>query len=391
MKRKALTPLFFICIILQLACTTKAPGLSKTGFSNLPQQQMQDLRALLQSRQDGVNGKDTSTYLKTVLPTDKVLLKEETDLIRAAQDLGVKAYTLSVDNAEKTDSGIVAALTQSYTYDDISRVCTYTVSFLYQDGQLYYAGPTFKTTQSGSVKVLYAKGQEDLATKMLRTETDVLQRMKDLFGYTPKDQVSIKLYDDLQVFLQSVKFDLPLWTGGWHEYGESIKIFTGISGLSDEDYRTMLTHETTHRMVSDFSNDNAAYWVQEGMASVYEDTLFANKREYSKEEAKRECTPFHEQKAVNLESLPISDTESVMLYYHSSKAYIAFLLETYGWDQVRQVLEYLQKFDYLPVTGAEKIDETNLRTDEAVRKILGIRSEAEFQAAFDVWLSGKRK
>jgi hypothetical protein len=48
----------------------------------------------------------------------------------------------------------------------------------------------------------------------------------------------------------------------------------------------------------------------------------------------------------------------------------------------------MKKYPLLPVTGAEKMPETNERTDEAVRYVFGFDSDGEFQKAFDEWLEG---
>jgi hypothetical protein len=218
----------------------------------------------------------------------------------------------------------------------------------------------------------------------------VLASMKEDLGFTPKGAISVKLFDDQQVFLQSVKLDLPDWVGGWHEFGESIKSFTGAYGVDGSDYKSMLNHESTHRMVSELSNDNAAYWIQEGLAGVYQVALGVKTQNFlTSEELAESYTPFTQQKQIDLEKLDMNDQGAVTKYYATSKAFAAFLVEQYGWSKVKQALEYMKKFELIPVTGAEKMDTTNARTDEALKAVFGFQNDSDFQAAFDAWQKGE--
>ncbi len=349
-----------------------------------------EVRALLDAREQGVNQTDAKAYLGTVLPSDVVLLKEETNLIRAAATLGIHDFSVEAADIRKTDSGCTARLTQEYTVGAVKHSCGYTASFLRREGSLYFAGPAFTVDENDRVAVYYLPARKDLAQALLDAETDILTQMRTQLDFTPAGVISVKLFEDQAVFLQSVKLDLPEWVGGWHEYGESVKTFVGAYGTDVENYRGMLAHESTHRMVSELSNDNAAYWLQEGLAGVYQELLLNPDAEaLTGEEAAQTFTPYVEHKIINLEKLDAGDGDAVMRYYASSKAYAAFLLEQHGWEMVRQMLEYMQKFELIPVTAAEKMDDANARTGEAIASVYGFQDSEAFQKAFDEWLAGK--
>lgn len=400
MKRKTALCALLSTLVLLCGCIShsqvilQTPSQSAALAFTITQKQRTDLQSLLKSRQDGVRNDDTAEFLSTVLPTDPVLYKEESTLIRTAKGNHISAFTVIATSAAPLGEGFVATIEQSYTLDGKKHHCAFEAEFKTVDDKLYYCGPAFQSMESANLKVFFSKNQKQLAQKMLDMETSVLMEMQSRYGYTPGEPVTIKIYDDQQVFLQSVKFNLPEWTGGWHEYGESIKIYNPSNTMfemADDDYREMLRHETAHLMVSELSHDNAAYWLQEGMAGINE-TSGANAAvpRLSKSELTMEFTAYAKHKAIDLESLGIDDIEAVELYYATSKAYTVYLLETFGWAKMKAALKTMQKHPYTPLTGAEKLKEGVAYTDEAIRAVFGYKSDAAFQAAFDKWLAQQR-
>jgi hypothetical protein len=347
-----------------------------------------DIQAVLSLRADAVNRTDGEEYLSTVLPSDAALLKEESNLIRSAAGLGISDYTAVAGEFRRVWGGFVAPVTQSYTLSGQTHDCSYDALFLSEGGKLYYDGPAFLLKENSRVKVFYPQGFDEAAQVALGAETAVLDEMRDQLGFEPNGPVNIKIYADQQVFLQSVKLDLPSWVGGWQEYGEAIKFFAGAYPADGDYLQTVLAHETTHRRVSELSNDNAAYWLQEGLAEVNRYTLGAPGQPLlTKQEAAMEFTPFGRQKGIDLEKIGAGEGGDVTGYYATSRAFAAFLLDRSGWGGMRQALEYMKKYPYIPVTGEEKMAETNARTDEAMKSIFGFNSDDEFQQAFDAWLN----
>ncbi len=377
----------------QNAPTPSAPmaAVSQPTQTSAVEAGSQELLALLEQRAAAVNSADQKLYLSTVLPSDAVLQTEERNLIRAASGLGITDYALNAGNIEQQSEGLAALLEQSYTVGGQKRSASFTAVFQIENGKLYYAGPKFLLKEGEHARVYYSQADEDLANQLLEAETQTLGQMMNLLDFTPNGYITIKLFDDQQVFLQSVKLDLPEWVGGWHEYGESIKSFTGAYGSNAANYKHMLNHESSHRMVSELSNDNASYWLQEGLAGVFENWLDNPSEPWlSAAEAMMEYTPYAKHKTIDLEKIGTDDSSAVMLYYASSKAYAAFLMDQYGWGKMREALEYMKKFELIPVTAAEKIQETNERTGEAVKAVFGL-DDSNMQAGFEQWLADLRK
>ncbi len=400
MKRKTALCVVLSALILLCGCISqpqvilKTPSPSAALAFTITQKQRAELQVLLQKRQDGVNNDDAAAFLSTVLPTDAVLYKEEDTLIRTAKSLKISAFTVFAISAVPKDDGFLSTIEQSYTLDGRRHRCTFEAEFKTVDTKLYYCGPAFESIENAGVKVFFSSDQKPLAQKLLNLETTVLRDMQNRYGYAPGEPVTIKIYDDQQVFLQSVKFNLPEWTGGWHEYKESIKIYNPADTMfvmSDSDYLEMLRHETAHLMVSEWSNDNAAYWLQEGMAGINESAGANAVPRLLKSELALAFTAFAKHKEIDLESLDIDEIQEVTLYYATSKAYSIFLLETFGWQKMKAALKTMQKHPYLPLTGEEKLKEGVRYTDEAIKTVFGFKSDAALQDAFDKWLSLKRK
>jgi hypothetical protein len=404
MKRflRALCP--WLCAALLSACAhivspSPTPALpiqigapAMAGFS-ITEKQRTDLYALLSRRTDAVHDNDAARFLSTVLPSDPILLKEEHNLILSASP-SLTRYTLTADAAAPADgNAFLASLTQRYWLDGVEKHDSFVARFAYEEGALYYCGPAFSHLKRGAATVYFPAGHDDWANRLLNAQTETLESMRLHLGYTPTNHLYIKLYDSLETFLQSVKFDLPGWVGGWHEYLESTKCYLDVLALGgDSWYKLMLNHETTHHMISELSNDNAAYWLQEGLAGVFESLLNDFTQPYlNDDELRLTYTPFADHKRIDLESLGFEQIDAVAQYYASSKAYAVFLLDTYGWPKIRLMLRYMQRHPYLPTTAADKLLSANAYTDEALAHVLGIESDAQFQSSFDAWQTEKNR
>jgi hypothetical protein len=386
-----------VCLLLVASmlfgCTGIDPVPPQSTQFALSTRQYADLIVLLRSRTKAVKENDEALFMSTVLPSalDPLLYKEEGALIRSAKNSEIREYELkAVDAVTVADGVFTATIDQRYMVSGFMHHAVFKTEFRYVDNRLYYCGPAFETLSRNGVVVSFETGNRDIAQSLVEVETEVLESMKKKFGFTTADPVSINLYRDQQTFLQTVKFDLPFWVGGWHEYKESIKCCTDLYGTNPDEYRSMLAHETGHRMVSELSNDNAAYWLQEGLAGICQDILENRIAYLSDKEILTTYTPIDEHKGIDLEAYGLEDYDKISAYYASSKAYTAYLLETFGWEKVREALMYLRKYPYVPVTGAEKNGSANAYTDEAFKAVLGIDDSEDFMDGFNAWQTQKR-
>jgi hypothetical protein len=200
----------------------------------------------------------------------------------------------------------------------------------------------------------------DYAKQALTILTHVDQVLANKFYWHPK-KLETKLYDNPALFRQSVKLSLPTWAGGWNEARESIKLIVEQADASW--LKHGLAHEYTHQLLSDLTNDNAAYWLQEGTAMYYEalisresPTISVNFRLYSISELEK----------LNLEQLQAKDATR---YYLSCYVHVRNFIQRYGEDKLQQMLHMLRRYSYIDADSASKRLQTNQRTAAALQQI----------------------
>jgi hypothetical protein len=198
--------------------------------------------------------------------------------------------------------------------------------------------------------------------------------------------MSIKIYDEKNVFLNSVKLTLPNWAGGWYEANESIKFYS--YSKNPEDYYNLMRHETTHMMLADVTNDNASYWLQEGFATTMPNVLTNNELFIDKAILRQ----FHDigslpnvKDHIDLNLENITERNNVRLYYSFSNAMVIYLLEKMDKDTLLDLFKELSAYPYIDLTVAEKIPQTNKRVLASLKKATG-KSFEEFYKEFHTWL-----
>lgn len=228
----------------------------------------------------------------------------------------------------------------------------------------------FFSLKDGPIQILYTTpALEESAYIALDTIQRALYVMKQRHQWNAK-KVEVKLYHDAELFRQSVKPSLPTWSGGWNEAGQAIKLV--VNHRDPKLYASGLVHELAHQMVSDLTNDNAAYWLQEGAAMYYEKHLLPGLHE--------EISPIAEQlpakysytdlKKLDLERLP---DQAASQYYLSCYRFYRFLMEQYGEEKMKSVFAVLKKYPYLDQDSNRKKELLNARTEKALQQTLQIQ------------------
>ena len=183
------------------------------------------------------------------------------------RDFGITNKAIQAINAVhlKSPDKAIVSLTQTFRLKDGGeRFYDYDAVYLLRNGQWKDSDYAFDKLRRDGVIVRHWR-RPTLAQAALEEVLKNLAWLKQAFGWQPKSEVVIKIYPEHTPFLYSIKPSLPTWVAGWDEAGESIKFY---APRDDAHLRAgVLLHETTHHMLSGLSNDNAAYWLQEGLAS----------------------------------------------------------------------------------------------------------------------------
>jgi hypothetical protein len=194
-----------------------------------------------------------------------------------------------------------------------------------------------------------------------------VEAFRHKYGWNAQ-RVEVKLYRDPDVFRESVKPSLPEWAAGWHEANQSIKFIA--EKVDPAWFASGMIHELTHQMISELTNDNAAYWIQEGAAMYYEAHLLPDYHWVHSVPKRFQPLSIAELENKRLERLP---SDEASRYYLSAYFQFKHLVETYGEMKMKKVLETLKESPYIDVDSDQKIERLNQLTNAALGQVLRLR------------------
>jgi hypothetical protein len=347
---------------------------------------------MFQMQKDAVNKRDEQIFVSTLHLENSRYIKEAKNWFRdAIQFIDPGSYELRVVKVRALSLGkFKVTLKQSYKKKGKRFHLTFTNLVIRDQGKWLDSDIFFYEINRDNVLV---KFNDPSLEKMANDGAAMLNRsvlsFRNKLGWTPHYKLELKLYKDLELFRQSVKLSLPEWAVGWNEYGESIK-FIGDTSYDKNLFSAGLQHEATHQMLGEMTNDNAAYWMHEGLATYYEMEFFkkdARNKEMPKDKVKQKGTAYEspqirwtleEMMKVNLEELNSKEAKD---YYYEAYLVIKYFINHYGEDVLINWMAELRKFPYVSVTTAEKLDSSNKRTLKAFEKATG----ESFRSFADAW------
>jgi hypothetical protein len=191
-------------------------------------------------------------------------------------------------------------------------------------------------------------------------------------------KMEVKLYHDPEWFRQSVKPSLPRWAGGWHEANQSIKFLAGHT--APDQLASGMIHELAHQAVSDLTNDNAAYWLQEGAAMYYEAHLMPELHVNHQVELLERTWSLADLENTPLEKLP---AEKAHQYYLNSYVRYRQLVGQYGEEGIQKLFARLKKFPYIDEESEPKRKQLNQRTRKALSEVF-CNGEKNFKKSVDL-------
>ena len=186
--------------------------------------------------------------------------------------------------------------------------------------------------ESGSKFIIsYDEGSKsDIADEVLDVLDTAYNRVgSDLYHY-PTVTVPVILYTRKEYRIAT---NSPEWSGGQYDG----KIRLPIGGLSKITpvLRGVLAHEYTHVVVGELTRNNCPGWLNEGLAEV------EGRKEYDPPLAMLEAA------AQSSTFLPFSSlekswasvgTKDVALAYQQSYSIARFMISSYGWHKIREIL-----------------------------------------------------
>ena len=354
------------------------------------QEIIEAIAELVKTQETAIQTADPELMEQTINPMDSWLILESRHLAADQKVSPVADYTRTVSDISYAGFYYLGTLKQSFTYSGAERSSSELRYFIFQDGRAYDAGTALDKASSGQVFISFPDGEYDFAMKLADATNEYVSKVNDMWSMDFSDIISIKIYGSKEVFLYSAKLSMPDWVGGWYERGESIKTYLYDTSL--ERYQYLMRHEATHMMLADATNDNAAYWMQEGFATTmpqYVDTgALAINRESTVRQAMEagKLPTIAEHTAANLESMNVDF--DVQLYYGYSSAMVVYMLERTDDATLRELFEELRTYPYISLTLSEKAMDAEAITEKCIKKATG-RTLEEFYAGFDEWLAAK--
>lgn len=395
--------LFVILIFSLLSCKTiqiDIPFLSKaqtTSPSEAPiareyteEEIFQKIIELVQVQEIAIQTVDTELMEATINPIDSWLRLEIKHLVADQKLWPVLNYARSVSDIKKEGAYYIGTVVQGFIFQGLEKQSTEQRYFMFEDGKAYDMGTVLEKAKTGLVFLAFPEGQYEFATGLGDVTNEYVTAVNEMWGMSFEDPISIKIYDDKDVFSYSIKLSMPDWVGGWYERGESIKTY--LYDTTRERYEYLVRHEATHMMLSAATNDNASYWMQEGFATtlpgyVTDGKLAINRIETVKEALRTGRLPsFEEHAQTNIETL--TDIFDVRLYYGYSSAMVIYLLEKIDDVTRLKFFKELETYPYISLTMGEKVYDTQFITEKCLKKATGKTFE-QFYAGFEDWLKAK--
>jgi hypothetical protein len=251
-------------------------------------------------------------------------------------------------------------------------------------------GTVLEKAMWGTVFAAFPNGEYSLAESLSEVINSYVASVNTMWNEDFSDPISIKIYEQKDDFLYSIKLSLPDWAGGWYESGESIKTY--LYDASPGRYEYLMRHEATHMMLSAVTNDNASYWMQEGFATTLPALVAEGKLEINRGSVVKEAIELgrlptvREHVETNHET--ITDMFDVRLYYGYSSAMAVYLLEKMDSTTLSRLFYELETYPYISLTMSEKTFDTQVITEKCFKKVTG-KTFDEYFEGFDSWVRAK--
>ncbi len=343
---------------------------------------------LVESQKMAIVTGDSELIEQTINPVDSFLKAEARHLAADQQVFPVSNYSRTVSDLYKEGAYYYGTLEQSFIYQGEDKKSSELRIYMFEDGVAYDMGTVLQKEMWGNIFIAFPEGEYALAENLCETTSRYVEAVNALWGQDFSQSISIKIYDDKDVFLNSIKLSLPDWAGGWYENGESIKTY--IYDAAPGRYEYLMRHEATHMMLSYATNDNAAYWMQEGFATtlptfIADGRLEINRKDVLEEAFSQGVLPTVKQH-VNTNIEELTDMFDVRLYYGYSSAMAVYMMQKMDQPTLKRLFYELKTYPYIALTMSEKAFDTQTITEKCFKKATGSKFYDYFDG-FENWLN----
>jgi tetratricopeptide (TPR) repeat protein len=193
---------------------------------------------------------------------------------------------------------------------------------------------------------------------------DVLESAANLvgaeLGLFPESRVPVGIYKRSDY---KTVTDSPDWSGGF--YDGKIRLPFGSLNEITPAMRGILYHEYAHVVVFELTRGNCPLWLNEGIAEMFGRMQY-NRPMPALEQAARESkfTDFRKLEANFSELSP----SAAALAYQQSYELVNYMVATYGWHRVKQILSGLGRGLSFDESVTKALEDYNLNYDTLVKE-----------------------
>ena len=179
-------------------------------------------------------------------------------------------------------------------------------------------------------------------------------------GHFPEAHVPVAIYkrDDYKIVT-----DAPDWSAG--AYDGKIRIPFGAMKELTPAMRGILFHEYAHVVVFDMTRGNCPQWLNEGIAEIFGRKQYARAMPNPGQAVRKETIVDFRKLEKGFGSFPAADAAAA---YQQSFGLVNYLVTTYGWYRVHQILSGLGKGMTIDEAIRSAFSEFNLGFDGIVKE-----------------------
>ncbi|MBB6216861.1 hypothetical protein HNQ80_002966 [Anaerosolibacter carboniphilus] len=360
MKRnKILCVILFILVTLISSCSDKNQGIEE------------EIRNFINQQEKLVLQKDVEAYIGTLSWESPEYVAEKKSWMRDIKSSDIQDYQLKIEDMDIRDNQAFVEVNQSYRLKDDLYEVRYPLRLVKERGSWKDGDLKFENMKTKHFIIKYFSSSTKYAEKIRDVCEIAYENVQKRYGEGIEGTTVIKLYKDKEMLRQSVKLSFGWQFAGWYEYPESIKT---TEFENAEDYREILEHELIHKLTIKKAENNLPYWFAEGLAMYFsnfqnEPEIYSMK-DYYLNTYKNKWMTIEKLEKLNLEIM--EDEEEIQNYYDGAGMIVKFMIDTYGEERVKKIIEALGSYDYLEGTGAEVDTVSIQRFHEVIPKILEI-------------------
>ncbi len=201
-------------------------------------------------------------------------------------------------------------------------------------------------------------------TVFVRAVLDVLESAANQvgaeLGLFPEARVPVGIYKRIDY---KTVTDSPDWSGGFYD-GKIRLPFAGLNEITPA-IRGVLYHEYAHVVVFELTRGNCPLWLNEGIAEMFGRMQYNRSLpEFGRAVRAGKLVDF---KALETDFSALSPS-SAALAYQQSYALVNYMVTTYGWHRIKQILTGLGSGFSFDQSAAAALKDYNLNYDALVKE-----------------------